>query len=106
MESGKPTIQERILLKAPEGTLVHVRLFSKERLRGRITEVKENGFVLKVANGDRIEQREVAFDEVKKLTVKRDGDGMSTGKKVLLGGLAGVGIFVVTLLVIAFAAGG
>ncbi len=105
-DSGKPTIQERILLGAPAGTLVHVRLFSKEKLRGRIAEVRENGFVLQVVNEDRIEQREIAIDEVKKLKVKRDGEGMSTGKMVLLGGLAGAGIAVVSLIVIALAAGG
>lgn len=91
----KRTIQEQVL-EIPAGAVVQVRLTSKEKLRGRLGEISPQGFVLKHAQGSKIEERSLAFDEVK--SIKYVERGMSTGSKIALGALAGVGVLYLVLL--------
>jgi hypothetical protein len=90
-EAQTPTVKERIL-KFPPGTLVEVKLINKLKIRGRLGEVKDEGFSLTNAQGNKIA---VSFSEVK--SVKR-AKGGKTGRivgYVLLGAAAFVVIVIV-----------
>lgn len=98
----KPTLKEKALAITP-GTMVEVRLLTKEKIRGRIGDLTDEGFSLQTAQGTSIQKRSVSFNELK--SIKSVG---STGSKVGKGvayGLAGVGAFVL-ILVIVCATGG
>jgi len=62
--SQKPTLKEQII-QIPTGAQVEVRLLNKERLRGRLGEVSDDGFIIQIAKGNQIETRKVAFSDVK-----------------------------------------
>ena len=94
----KPTLQEQVL-EIPPGSLVVVRLKNKEKLRGRLGELSNEGFILKYTKGNEIKERKVSFDELKSIKSKRGGS--KVGKAVVYI-LAGVGV--TFLVVIAFLA--
>ncbi len=98
----KPTLHEKVL-EIPPGSRVQVRLKSKEKLRGRLGEVSDEGFVVQYAKGNQIEERTIGFDEVKSLKVKKGGT--STAVWVLAGVVAGIGALFL-IVIVAFAAGG
>lgn len=52
--SQKPTLKRQVV-QIPPRSLVLVRLHDKEKLRGRLGEVSDEGFVVKVAQGNKIE---------------------------------------------------
>lgn len=62
--SQKPSLKEKVL-EIPAGSMVEVRLKSKEKLRGRLGEVSNEGFTVKLAKGNKIEDRKLAFEDVK-----------------------------------------
>ncbi len=93
----KPTLQEKVL-EIPPGSRVQVRLKNKEKLRGRLGEVSNEGFVLQYARGNQIEERKISFDEVKSLKVKEGGSNALVW--VLVGAAAGLGVFFVVLLLL------
>jgi len=73
--SPKPTLQERVLEITP-GSLVEVRLKNKEKLRGRLGETSADGFVLKHAKGQQIEERKISFDNLKSIrSIDEGGKG-------------------------------
>lgn len=63
-DSQKPSLKGQIL-QIPAGAQVEVRLLNKERFRGRLGEVSNDGFTVQVARENRIEIRKVAFSDVK-----------------------------------------
>jgi len=97
-----PTVQKSNLkeqaLAIPTGSLVDVRLKTKEKLRGRLIEVSNEAITLKVAKGERIDERKLAFDELK--SIKHVESGSKAGK-VSLYILAGVRVSFLILFVIA-----
>ncbi len=93
----KATLQEQVLA-IPAGSLVEIRLKTKEKLRGRLVEVSNEAITVKVAKGDKIDERKLAFDELKSI---KGVDGGSKAGKVTLYVLAGVGVGLVILFVIA-----
>jgi hypothetical protein len=97
-----PTVQKADLkeraLAIPTGSLVEVRLKTKEKLRGQLVEVSNEAITLKVAKGDRIDKRRLAFDELKSI---KGAEGGSKAGRVTLYILAGVGVGLVILFVIA-----
>jgi hypothetical protein len=98
------TLKEQ-LLEIPPGTIVEVRLMNRERLRGRLGEASDEGFSLQTVRGNKIQTRNIAFDELK--SVKKL-EGSHTGKTagyIILGGLAGIGVLFLVLLA-AFARSG
>ena len=98
----KATVQERIM-EIPPGTMIEVRLMDKNKVRGRLGEVTNEGFSLQTAQGSKIETQKIAFTEVKSLK-KVEGD--TTGKKVgkgLIYGLAAAGILLVVIIIVAIA---
>lgn len=94
----KPTIAERVT-QIPPGSPVKVRLLNKERLRGRLGDVSEQGFNVQVAKGSQIETRKLSFSEAK--SIKQVGGKTHTVIYIL----AGVGIAFAVLLALAFALG-
>lgn len=91
----KPTLKERILEVAP-GSMIEVRLKNKQRLRGRLGEVTDEAFTVKLAKGNKIEDRRVAFDDLKSLKAIEEGSRPSRTVYIL----AGVGIALAVLFVI------
>lgn len=89
-----PTLKEKVL-EIPPQTMVEVRLRNKEKVRGRLGEVSNEGLALKVAKGDKIEDRKIAFGELKSIKAV-EGKG-SKAAWIVLGVLAGVGVFFVLL---------
>ncbi|MGD0921486.1 MAG: hypothetical protein ABSA70_06945 [Terriglobia bacterium] len=62
--SRKPTLKEQVI-QIPTGAQVEVRLLNKERIRGQLGDISDEGFTMLIAQEDRIETRQVAFGEVK-----------------------------------------
>ncbi|MGD0921487.1 MAG: hypothetical protein ABSA70_06950 [Terriglobia bacterium] len=94
---AKPTLKEQVI-QMQAGSQVEVRLLSKERFRGRLGEVSDEGFTLQIAQANRIETRKVAFGDVKYVKAM----GNNEKKR---GILIGVGATLGTLLVLALTIG-
>ncbi len=79
---------------------IWVEMKSKEKLQGRISDIRDDVFVLQILEKDTIKDRAIRYDEVKKLSAR---DGGKAGKIAGITGLsilAGVGVvFLVTLAV-------
>jgi hypothetical protein len=90
-------VKEQVGAIAPQ-SFVEVRLRSKEKVQGRLGEVTDQGFTMKVAQGDKILDRTLAFDEVKSVKVVNAESHHPYAQYVVLGALAGVVIVVVAVL--------
>ena len=97
----KPTLQEKLIEIRP-GSRVNVRLKNKERLRGQLGEVSNEGFLLKCAERNEIKERKIGFDEVKSIKVR---EGSRAGRVVLYV-LAGAGVVFLSVLLFALRFGG
>jgi hypothetical protein len=94
----KPTVQE-LILEIPTGTMIEVRLINKQKLRGKLGEVTNEGLSLQTAQGNKIETQKIAFTDVK--SFKKAGGG-ATGKGFSRGviyGLAAIGALIVILMI-------
>jgi hypothetical protein len=89
----KATVQERILEVSP-GTMIEVRLMNKQRIRGRLGEITNEGFGLQTAQGSKVETQKVAFTNVRSLKQVEGTTGKKVGKG-LIWGLAIVGVIAV-----------
>jgi hypothetical protein len=97
------TLQERIM-EIPHGSMIEVRLMNKQKVRGRLVEVTNEGFSLQTAQGNKIETQKIAFSDVKSV---KNVEGETTGRKFSRGlvyGLAGIGVLAVILVIWAVAA--
>lgn len=101
-QEKQATIQEKVV-EIPVGSVVEVRLKTKEKIRGQLGATTSEGFSVKSAKGGTVEERKIAFGDVK--SIKMVEKGMSTTAKITLGALAGVGAVFLILLAV-FAAGG
>jgi hypothetical protein len=81
-------------LGSGSNTRVEVKLRDKTRLKGYISEISENGFV--VTDLKTGASNKVAYAEVKQIK----GNNMSTGAKIAIGIGIGVGITILVLLLI------
>jgi len=93
---AKPTLKEQVV-QIPAGSQVEVRLLSKERFRGRLGEISDEGFSVQIARENRIETRKVTFNEVKSVKVMGN-EGKKRG--LLIGAVAAFGILLVLALTI------
>jgi len=91
----KPTLKERVI-QIPAGSQVEVRLLNKERFRGRLGDVSDEGFTVQIAQGNRIETRKVAFGDVKSVKVI----DKEKRKHILLGAGVAFGLLLVLALTI------
>jgi hypothetical protein len=91
-KDSKATLQDQ-LVRIPAGSVIDVKLKSKEKLTGRLGDLSAEAFQVDVANGKSIEKRSIRFDEVK--SVQKHGQ-MSSGAKIALwigvGAAAAVGV--------------
>lgn len=87
------------LLSVPTGTMIEVKLLNKEKVRGRLGQIDDQGFFLTTSDQGRIVTRNLAFTEV---SAVRQVEGGKAGHRVLWM-LAGVGALVVIAIVIAAA---
>lgn len=98
--SAQPTLKERVL-EIPPGTMTEVKLVNKQKIRGRLGEVTDEGFTLTTAQGDKISTQKIAFTDVK--SIKKVGGGKAG--HVVAYSLAGIGAFFLILFVVAAAHG-
>ena len=95
-----PTIQEQVV-QIGQGASVEVRLNKpKERLRGRMSEIAADGFVIQIAEGSQLKPRTVAFAQVKSIKQMEHHTGKATHI------FAGIGIVFVASIVISLVACG
>jgi len=94
----KLTVKERIL-EVPPGTMIEVRLLNKQKIRGRLGDLTNEGFSLKTAQGEKIETQTVSFTDLKSFKKVEGAKAAKTAGWILLGIGAGVGI----LLIVVFA---
>jgi hypothetical protein len=59
-------LREKVL-EIPPQTMVEVHLKNKDVIKGRLGDVSSDGFVVKEATGQRIEERKIVFDDVKSM---------------------------------------
>jgi hypothetical protein len=100
--SREPTLKEQVI-QIPAGAQVEVRLLNKERLRGRLGNISDEGFTVQIAQGNRIETRTVAFGEVKSVKEIRK---QHTTKYVFIGVAMTLGLLLAVGYVIDAARGG
>jgi len=96
-QGNQATIQEKVV-EIPVGSVVEVRLKTKEKIRGQLGTTTPEGFSVKSAKGGTVEERKIAFSDVK--SIKMVEKGMSTAAKITLGALAGTGVVFLVLLAI------
>jgi hypothetical protein len=82
------------LLAIPMGSLVDVRLNDNEKIRGRMGEVSDEGFVIQAVQGGKVENRKIAFTDMK--SIKSIGKSHTTRNILLVAGI-GVGVGVIVL---------
>ena len=91
--SQKPTLKEQVI-QIPTGAQVEVRLLNKERFRGRLGDISDEGFTVLIAQENRIETRQVAFGgvkSVKEIRKQRTAAYVFLGVAMTLGLLLAVG---------------
>lgn len=94
---AQATLKERIL-EVPPGTMIEVRLLNKQKVRGRLGEVTDEGFSLQTAQGNKIDTQKIAFTDVKSVKKLEGSTGTKVGKGVIYG-LAGVGVLTLALII-------
>jgi len=94
------TLQEQVA-QIPGGAIVKAKLKTKETVQGRLGEVTSAGYTVQVTQGDKLETRQIAFEETK--SIKQVQQGTKTGLCVALGIVGGVAA-VIGILAAAYAA--
>jgi len=92
-----PTLKERVLA-IPPNAMVQVKLRSKEKIKGRLGEVTNEGFVVQAATGDKIENQKISFNDVKSIKAIAGGKGARVASYIIIG--AGVAVVVTLLLLL------
>jgi hypothetical protein len=90
----KPTLKER-LLEVPPGTMIEVRLRDKQKIRGRLGEIDDEGFNLTAVQGEKVVKQKIAYTELKSF---KKVEGAKAGH-ALLYALAGIGVLFVVLII-------
>jgi hypothetical protein len=100
----KPTLQERIL-EVPNGSIIEVRLMNKQKVRGKLGEVTNEGFSLQTAQGTKVETQQFAFTDVKSFK-QVSGTAATKAGHGLVYALAGIGVLTVVLVIVGVAMAG
>jgi hypothetical protein len=88
-----PTLKEQVV-QIPVGSVIEVRLLSKEKLKGQLAAISDEGIVLKHTEAAQIQDRKIAFSEMKSV---KTGGGKAGG--IVLAVLATAGIVFVVIMV-------
>ena len=88
-------IRDKVVVM-PAGAIVEVT-DQGGRWKGRLGELGAEGFEVQVAGKDRVEQRTFRYGEVNKVRVLKPG--MNLAAKITVGVLAGIGVWVVVVLI-------
>ncbi len=98
--SHKPTLKEKVI-EIPPQTIVEVTLKDKEKIRGRLGEISNEAFTVKVASGDTLQDRQIAFKDVKSMKKFEGNKALKVvGYSALAAGVAiGTAILVVVIIV-------
>jgi cytochrome c-type biogenesis protein CcmH/NrfG len=83
----KLTLKERIL-EVPPGTMIEVRLLNKQKIRGRLGELTNEGFSLTTAQGEKVETQKVAFSDLKSFKKAEKAKAAKTAGWIALGVVA------------------
>ena len=78
----EPAAIKSQVLEIPQGSPIEVLLASKEKIRGQLGEVTNDGFRVKALSGGKIEEKTVPFDQV--LSVRQVHKGLSFVAKVFI----------------------
>jgi hypothetical protein len=84
--SQTQTIKDRAV-KIPAGSKVEVRLTNKEKLKGRVGAVSDDGMVLEYSKAGQTEERKIAFGEVQSLKKQRSTAWSVTRKALIVSGV-------------------
>jgi len=87
--------------KIPQGSVLKVVLRNKTKLYGRLGEVSLESFRLQTFDGERIQDRTIAFDEVKKVSVSKHAGGWNDSEAVPLVAGTAVGAGLLTVIILA-----
>lgn len=90
--TAQDTVREAVV-KIDKGSSVEVRLKAKEKVRGRLGDVSDNGFTVQVVKNGTVTSRDIAFADVTAL--KRTGKPGKGGYVAMALGFAAVGAGVV-----------
>ena len=82
-----PTVREQVL-EIALGSPVEVRLRSKQKLKGRMGEVSDEGFSVQHVKADKLETTKIAFSEVKSIKEV----GQSKHSRAKMAGWIAVGV--------------
>ncbi len=100
----KPTLQERIL-EVPNGSIIEVRLMNKQKVRGKLGEVTNEGFSLQTAQGTKVETQKFTFTDVKSFKLVSGTTATKAGRGLIYA-LAGIGVLAVVLIIVGVAMSG
>ena len=95
----KPTREQALkatLIEIPSGSVISVKLLSKQKLRGKLGPVTDSGFEVQTLTDGKIETQTLRYDSVK--SVSTPHNGMNTAVKITIGVLAGVGVTFLILI--------
>src|SRR4051812_25081474 len=84
------------VLAIPMGSLVEVHLNNNEKIRGRMGQVSDEGFVIQTVQGGKAETRKIAFTDMKSL--KTIGKSHTTRNILLVAGISVVVLVIVVLV--------
>jgi hypothetical protein len=88
--AGNPTIKQQVV-EISGGSIIEVKLHNKQKLRGRMGAVTDSDFEVQSMKDGELQTTKVAFQDVKSVKTKSVG-GWSTGTKVAVVVLAGLGV--------------
>jgi hypothetical protein len=99
----KLTLREQ-LVGIPTGSAVEVRTRDKQKIRGRLGEVGNEGFLVQIIRNDKLETLTVALDNTKSVKLLESLEGAKPSHvagKVVVGVLAGAGLIILILACVA-----
>jgi len=97
-----PVTQESViqkkLSKIPVGSSIEVQLTNNEKHKGQLEGISAEGIILKLAIGNQVGERKIAFSEMKSIKAVK-------GSRVGLYVLASIGVFAVVVLILVYGFG-
>jgi hypothetical protein len=95
-ESAQAAALKQKVLKIQPQSMIVIKMKNKEQLRGRLTQVTDEGFVVKTMRGEEFEDRQLAYAEV--TSIKEVSSGSQTKKWIIIGVTIGAIVTVVGIL--------